>query len=73
MQLHRELVLEALLADEQVKLVVVNTPTYSHYDSTKQALLADKHVVVEKVFTTTVAEAEKLKELAQKQGKKLKN
>ena len=64
--------LEALLADEQVKLVVVNTPTYSHYDYTKQTLLADKHVVVEKAFTTTVAEAEKLKELAQKQGKKLK-
>ncbi|WP_041565653.1 Gfo/Idh/MocA family protein [Nostoc punctiforme] len=50
--------LEALLADERVILVLVNTPTYTHYDYTKQALLADKHVVVEKAFTTTVKEAE---------------
>ncbi|MEH2237967.1 Gfo/Idh/MocA family oxidoreductase [Nostoc sp.] len=63
--------LEALLADDKVMLVVVNTPTYTHYDYTKQALLADKHVVVEKAFTTTVAEAKKLKELAQKQDKNL--
>lgn len=63
--------LEALLADDGVMLVVVNTPTYTHYDYTKQALLAGKHVVVEKAFTTTVREAEQLNELALKQGKKL--
>jgi predicted dehydrogenase len=63
--------LEALLADDRVILVVVNTPTYTHYDYTKQALLADKHVVVEKAFTTTVREAEQLNKLALKQGKKL--
>ncbi|MEH2276266.1 MAG: Gfo/Idh/MocA family oxidoreductase [Nostoc sp.] len=64
--------LEALLADDKVKLLVVNTLIYTHSDYTKQALLADKHVLVEKAFTTTVAEAEKLKELVQKQKKKLK-
>ncbi|MDF5710721.1 MAG: Gfo/Idh/MocA family oxidoreductase [Nostoc sp. S4] len=63
--------LEILLADKQIELVVVNTPNDTHYDYTKQALLADKHVIVEKAFTTTVAEAEELKELAQKKGKKL--
>lgn len=63
--------LEVLLVDDEVELVVVNTPTYTHYDYTKQALLAGKHVVVEKAFTTTVAEAEELKELAEKQEKKL--
>lgn len=63
--------LETLLADDEIDLVIVNTPTYTHYDYTKQALLAGKHVVVEKAFTTTVAEAEELKELAEKQNKKL--
>ncbi|MFN6571256.1 Gfo/Idh/MocA family oxidoreductase [Dendronalium sp. ChiSLP03b] len=63
--------LEALLADDKVELVVVNTPTDTHYEYTKQALLADKHIVVEKAFTTTVAEAKELNELAQKKGKKL--
>ncbi|MBD2413840.1 oxidoreductase [Nostoc calcicola FACHB-389] len=63
--------LEALLRDERVELVVVNTPTHTHYDYSKQALLAEKHVVVEKAFTTTVAEAKELKELAQKKQKKL--
>ncbi|MEA5515817.1 Gfo/Idh/MocA family oxidoreductase [Nodularia sp. UHCC 0506] len=63
--------LEALLADDEVDLVVVNTPTYTHYEYTKQALLADKHVVVEKAFTTTVKEAEALQELAREKQKKL--
>jgi scyllo-inositol 2-dehydrogenase (NADP+) len=63
--------LEDLLTDAQIDLVIVNTPTNTHYDYTKKALLAGKHVVVEKAFTTTVAEAEELNELAQKKEKKL--
>ncbi|KAI9450314.1 putative dehydrogenase [Russula earlei] len=63
--------LEAVLADDTIELVVINTPTYTHYEYTKQALLAGKHVVVEKAFTTTVAEAEALKALALQQGKQL--
>ncbi|MDZ8187572.1 MAG: Gfo/Idh/MocA family oxidoreductase [Nostoc sp. ChiSLP02] len=63
--------LEALLADEQVELVVVNTPTYTHYEYAKQALLANKHLIVEKAFTTTVEEAKELKELAETKQKKL--
>ncbi len=56
--------LEEVLQDEEVELVVVNTPTNTHYEFTKKALLAGKHVVVEKAFTTTVEEAIELKELA---------
>lgn len=63
--------LEALLADESIELVIVNTPTSTHYDYARQCLLAGKHIVVEKAFTTTVAEAVELKELAEKTGKKL--
>jgi predicted dehydrogenase len=63
--------LEALLADETIDLVVVNTPNYTHYEYAKAALQAGKHLIVEKAFTTTVAEAVELKELAEKKGKKI--
>ncbi len=63
--------LESVLQDNTIGLVVVNTPTATHYEYAKQALLAGKHVVVEKAFTTTVAEAEELKKLAEKQNRKL--
>lgn len=62
---------EALLADNAIELVVVNTPTYTHYDFTKAALLAGKHVVVEKAFTVTVAQAEELVQLAKDQNRML--
>jgi predicted dehydrogenase len=60
---------ESLLNDDSIDLVVVNTPTYTHYEYAKQSLLANKHVVVEKAFTTTVAEAKELKALAEQRGK----
>lgn len=63
--------IESILNDESIKLVIVNTPTYTHFDYAKQSLLAGKHVVVEKAFTTTVAEAEELKSIAEKQQRKL--
>ncbi len=63
--------LEAMLADEAIELVIVNTPNYTHFEYTKMALLAGKHVVVEKPFTNTIAEAAELIALAEKQNKKL--
>lgn len=63
--------LEALLEDADVELVVVNTPNYTHYAYAKQALLAGKHVVVEKPFSTTVAEAVELMQLAAAKKRKL--
>ncbi len=56
--------LEEVLNDDEIELVVVNTPTKTHFEYTKKALLAGKHVVVEKAFTTTLAEAIELKKLA---------
>jgi predicted dehydrogenase len=61
---------EALLEDE-IELVVINTPTASHYEYAKRALLAGKHIIVEKAFTTTVAEAEELKAIADANNLKL--
>jgi scyllo-inositol 2-dehydrogenase (NADP+) len=62
---------EEMLTDNAVELVIVNTPSYTHYEYAKKALLAGKHTIVEKPFTTTVSEAQELVELAKKQNVKL--
>jgi len=59
---------EELIADPGLQLIVVNTPTHTHYEYTKAALLAGKHVIVEKPFTVKVKEAEELAELADKKN-----
>jgi predicted dehydrogenase len=56
--------IEEILNDPTIELVVVNTPTATHFEYAKQVLLAGKHAVVEKAFTTTVAEAIELKNIA---------
>ncbi|SHF98657.1 Predicted dehydrogenase [Flavobacterium segetis] len=62
--------LEELLADD-VNLVVVNTPVETHYEYTKKVLLAGKNAIVEKAFTTTVAQAKELATIASEKGLKL--
>lgn len=63
--------LEELLADEDVELVIVNTPNYTHFDYARRALEAGKHVILEKPFTVTEAEGLELIALAKKVEKKL--
>lgn len=60
--------LEEVIDDPNIELVIINTPTQTHFDFAKKALLAGKHVVVEKAFTTTVEEAKFLMELAKELG-----
>ncbi|MEL1244668.1 Gfo/Idh/MocA family oxidoreductase [Flavobacterium sp. DGU11] len=62
--------LEELLADD-ADLIIVNTPVDTHYEYAKKVLEAGKHALVEKAFTTTVAEAEQLDILAKQKGLKL--
>jgi scyllo-inositol 2-dehydrogenase (NADP+) len=62
--------IEDLLNDD-VDLVVVNTPVETHYEYAKKVLLAGKHAIVEKAFTTTVAQAQELSALAKEKGLKL--
>ena len=62
---------EDLIADDNLQLIVVNTPTHLHYEQVKMALFAGKQVVVEKPFAITVKEAEELAELAIKQNVQL--
>ena len=63
--------LEELLDDKDIELVVVNTPSVTHYDYARQAILAGKHLIVEKPFTATAAQAQELIELARKKNVKL--
>jgi predicted dehydrogenase len=63
--------LEAMLADDLVELVIVNTPNYTHYEYAKKSLEAGKHVIVEKPFTIDVSQANDLIELAKKQNRVL--
>jgi scyllo-inositol 2-dehydrogenase (NADP+) len=63
--------IESVLEDESIDLVIVNTPVATHFEYAKKVLLAGKHAVVEKAFTTTVAEAQELAELAKEKNLKL--
>lgn len=63
--------LEELLVDDAIELIVVNTPSITHYEYAKKALLAGKHVIVEKPFTALVSEGEELIQLAAQQNVKL--
>ena len=56
--------LEDMLKDENIELVVVNTPNVTHAAVVEKCLLAGKHVIVEKPFTPTVAEAQGLINMA---------
>jgi scyllo-inositol 2-dehydrogenase (NADP+) len=58
--------LEDLLNDDAIELVVVNTPSVTHYEYAKQCLQANKNVIVEKPFTATVEEGEELIQLAKR-------
>jgi predicted dehydrogenase len=62
--------IEELLEDD-VDLVVVNTPVDTHYEYARKVLLAGKHAIVEKAFTTTVAQAQELAAIAKEKGLKL--
>lgn len=63
--------LDELLDDQSIDLIVVNTPTGTHFDYARKALEAGKHVVVEKAFTTTVNEAIELDHLATEKNRLL--
>src|SRR5689334_4577731 len=51
-----------------VDLIVIATPSRSHYSLAKKAILAGKHVLVMKPLATRVDEAEELCSLAETQG-----
>ena len=63
--------LQELLAIPSIKLVAISTPNDTHFSYAKACLQADRDVVVDKPFTTTLAEAKELVELARQRGRLL--
>ncbi len=57
-----------LIATPGVDLVVVATPSFTHFELARAALLAGKHVLVMKPLTTTAEDAEELCQLAERMG-----
>ncbi len=55
-----------ILLSKDIDAVAVITPVSTHFELTRKALENGKHVFVEKPFTSSVAEAEQLIELAEK-------
>jgi predicted dehydrogenase len=60
---------EELLSIESIRLVVIATPNDTHYPFARQCLAAGRDVVVDKPFTTTLAEAAELVQFAQQRGR----
>lgn len=57
-----------ILNDQEIELVVVNTPDIFHYEMAIQAINAGKHLVVDKPLTQKSEEAEELIRLAKEKG-----
>lgn len=68
---NRQTSLELVLANNEIRGVVVSTPARLHYSMAKQVLLANKDVLVEKPFTLESAEAQELVELSAERNRVL--
>jgi predicted dehydrogenase len=59
---------EEMLGDNTIRLVVVATPTYTHFEIALQCLRAGRNVLIDKPFTLTSDEAEELIKEARRHG-----
>lgn len=66
---NRETNLEPVLANKEIKGVVIASPAALHYSMAKEALLAGKDVFVEKPLSLRVEEGEEMVELAEEKGR----
>lgn len=62
---------EEIFEDENIQLIILAVPNIAHYDLAKKALENGKHVVVEKPFTVTSEDADKLIKLAKEKNRLL--
>ena len=60
-----------LIKDQNIDVVAIATPVFTHYELAKKVLEEGKNVFVEKPFTYTSAEGEELVELAEKKNLKI--
>ena len=63
--------LDELLSIPEIRLIVIATPNDTHYSFARQCLEAGRDVVVDKPFTTTLAEAVELVQVAKDAGRLL--
>ena len=63
--------LAELLTNKWIDAVVVATPANTHFAVARECLAAGKHVLVEKPMATSIADAEALVDLAQRQNRVL--
>ncbi|EHQ28282.1 Gfo/Idh/MocA family oxidoreductase [Mucilaginibacter paludis] len=62
---------EQLLADDEIELIVVNTPNNTHYDLATLALKAGKHVLIEKPVADSAIETKALFDLGRAQNRQV--
>jgi predicted dehydrogenase len=60
-----------VITSPEVDVVAIVTPVWTHFELAKAALENGKHVFVEKPFTSNIAQAEQLIELAQQKNLKI--
>jgi predicted dehydrogenase len=63
--------LEDIINDNEIELIVINTPNDLHYAHARACLLAGKHVLVEKPVSVTSAELKDLFLIADRQHRHL--
>lgn len=59
---------DELLKNPKIELVVINTPSATHFEFGLKAIQAGKHIVMEKPFTVTLGEAKTLYKEAKMHG-----
>ena len=62
---------QQLLKDPSIDAVALTVPAGAHFKLAEQALAAGKHVFIEKPFTETLAQAERLYELAKEKERRI--
>lgn len=62
---------QELLKDTSIDAVALAVPTGAHFRAAEEALTAGKHVFVEKPFTQTIEQAERLCELAKEMERRI--
>ena len=63
--------LDAMINDPDIDLIDVCLPSYLHYDATIKALKAGKHVFVEKPIALKIQHANRMVEVAKREGRYL--
>ncbi|MGB6826961.1 MAG: Gfo/Idh/MocA family oxidoreductase, partial [Terracidiphilus sp.] len=62
---------EEVISSTEIDAIAVITPVWTHYELAKAALEHGKHVFVEKPFTSTTEQGERLIELASRKNLKI--